>query len=161
MNIMPRNLISNIVVGFGYALAIELISHLVLFIFSFLLAPNFPEYIGAYPFLSPLLSINYKLWGTLILQILIYVIWIWFSYSLGKASTGIEGLKSDTYYIGILTPILIALFAFIIDNTMLKLSTTTLIYNILNIIRAYLSVAVLSGLITSITIFFINLVKKT
>lgn len=157
---MPRGLISSIIVGFGYALVIEFISHLALFVLSFLLAPSFPEYIGTYPFLSPLLSISYKLWGTLIFQILIYVLWIWFGYDLSKTSTGIEGLKSDTYYVGILTPILVALFAFIIDNTMLKLSATIFIYDIPNIIRAYLSVAVLSGLIAGITTFFINLVKK-
>ncbi len=157
---MPRGLISSIIVGFGYALVIEFISHIALFVLSFLLAPSFPGYIGSYPYLSPLLAFNYRLWGTFIFQILIYGLWIWFGYDLGKTSTGIEGLKSDTYYVGILTPILVAIFAFIIDNVMLQLSAIIFISDVPNIIRAYLSVAVLSGLIAGISTFFINLIKR-
>lgn len=156
---MPRGLISGIITGFGYALVVELISHFALLIISFLLQPSFPEYISLYPYLSPFLSARANLWGTFAFQVLIYMIWIWFGYDLGKTSTGIEGLKSDTYYVSISVPISVAVFSFIIDNEMLKISGNIL-YNMIDVIRVYFSVALIAGLISGITVFFINLIRR-
>ncbi|MEM3833205.1 MAG: hypothetical protein QW128_06390 [Thermoprotei archaeon] len=119
---MIRDIVSGIIIAFGYALVVELISHFVLFIFSFLFTPSFPMYIGSYPYLSPFLSIERGLWINFAFQILVYVFWLWFGYELSEGPTRIKGLKDDVYYISIFVPVLVAIFSFIIDEEMLKIS---------------------------------------
>ncbi|MGB9728479.1 MAG: hypothetical protein ACP5GU_03530 [Thermoprotei archaeon] len=156
---MVRGIISGIILGFIYAFVVESISHFVLLIFSFLFAPSFPSYVGSYPYLSPLLSIERGLWGSFALQILVYVLWVWFGYELGEGSINIKGLKNDVYYVSIFVPVLVAVFSFIIDEEMLKISGL-LLYSIVDVIRVYFSVAVLVGLLSGFTVSLINLIRK-
>ena len=156
---MVRSIIGGIILGFSYALVVEFISHFALLIFSFLFAPSFPNYVGSYPYLSPFLSIERGLWGSFALQILVYVLWIWFGHELGEGSISIKELKNDVYYISIFVPVLVAVLSFIIDEEMLKISGP-LLYSIVDVIRIYFSVAVLVGLLSGFAVSLINLIRK-